>query len=171
MKDQQLACNRCAVRTAGIISAEDKKKDRCAQNYFLNCLWSLKTMKFIINQVKLIQFEDRATWWYIHDSEIPWCKRQGLMMILICILPLLTHKIYKQKVNYSTNPRIWREYRIKEMVWSLLASRKTHGLHSSGATRMSMDPLCKRSVYTNSATHPAHRGIYCSKPSHTAPNP
>lgn len=35
MKDQQLACNRCAVRTAGIISAEDKKKDRCAQNKLL----------------------------------------------------------------------------------------------------------------------------------------
>lgn len=69
-------------------------------------------MKFIINQVKLIEFEDGAIWWYLRDCEIPWYKRQGLM-ILICILPLLNHKTYKQKVNYSTNPRMWREHQIK----------------------------------------------------------
>lgn len=45
-------------------------------------------------------------------------------MILICILPLLNHKTYTQKVNYSTNPRILREHQTKKMVWSLPATEK-----------------------------------------------
>lgn len=49
------------------------------------------------------------------------------------------------------------------MVQYLPATRKRHGLHSSGATRTSTDPLCKMSLYTNLATDPAHKSIYCSK--------
>lgn len=44
--------------------------------------------------------------------------------MLICILSLLNHKTYTQKVKYSTNPRILREHQTKKMLLSLPATRK-----------------------------------------------
>lgn len=106
--------------------------------------------------------ETNRIWRLGHLMIHPWLWNsliyKVVLMILICILPLLNHKTYTQKVNYSTNTRILREHQTKKMVWSLPATRK----RLDCTTQVSHLWLCEMSVPTSSATHPA-QGAFIAK--------